>query len=213
MRQLSSLKFAQLRIANRARLPQFRNSMGGLAHSKSDGSDWTPNQWLGAAFGELGELCRVREMFDEGKISYEEMCREVSKEVADVQTYLDLASSRLLDRTTETLPLERDPEALMLRIIAELGDFANIRKKHLRGDFTNEEFQQRRGAYLSRAQHFIGLLEALKPEAVTGQLVSDAHPSGVDLGAATLAKFNEASKRVGANVFLHEDDPQVRIAA
>jgi hypothetical protein len=38
----NGLTFNALRGANAARLPQFKNKHGELAHSKPDGSDWTP---------------------------------------------------------------------------------------------------------------------------------------------------------------------------
>ena len=117
---MSSLTFDQLRAANRARLPQFKNKFGESAHSSTDGSDWSDAQWLQALVGEVGEYANLRKKYDRGDIGPGTFHTEAAKELADIQTYLDLLAFRL----------------------------------------------------------------------------------GIDLGAATVDKFNEVSKRVAANVFL-----------
>lgn len=62
------LAFAVLRGANLARLPQFKNRHGEPAHSRPDGSDWTPAQWLQAVTGELGAYANLRKKFERGDI-------------------------------------------------------------------------------------------------------------------------------------------------
>lgn len=52
------LSFNTLRGANKARLPQFKNAKGELAHSEPDGSDWTLGEWCTAVAGELGEATK-----------------------------------------------------------------------------------------------------------------------------------------------------------
>lgn len=89
------LTFNQLRAANRARLPQFKNSKGGPAHSEPDGSDWSPAQWLQVLVGEVGEYANLRKKFERGDIEYEEFMLEAADELADIQTYLDLLAMRL----------------------------------------------------------------------------------------------------------------------
>ena len=128
------LVFAALRAANISRLPTFKNKHGELAHSKPDGSDWSPAQWLQALVGELGELANFRKKFERGDITMEEFAVEAGKELADVQIYLDILALRILD--------------------------------------------------------------------VPGK----AHPMGVNLGQATLDKFNEVSERVGSPVRLRVDE-------
>lgn len=98
-----NLSFETLRLANRMRLPEFRNSRGEYAHTQRDGSDWSPAQWLQATVGELGELANVRKKYERGDLSYEEYCMAAKKEIADVQIYLDIFARRLLD-TREGLP-------------------------------------------------------------------------------------------------------------
>lgn len=72
------------------RLPTFRNAKGEIAHSKADGSDWTPAQWLQAIVGELGEYANVRNKYERGDINKGEFLVLAAKELADVQIYLDL---------------------------------------------------------------------------------------------------------------------------
>lgn len=131
--ELIGLTFNALRGANMARLPQFKNCKGELAHSKPDGSDWTPAQWLQAVIGELGEYANKRKKFERGDITFEEFEIEAGKELADVQTYLSILAARCLDDEV-------------------------------------------------------------------------AHPDGIDLGQATINKFNEVSERVGSTVRLAADD-------
>lgn len=130
----NGLSFNTLRAANLKRLPRFKNKHGGLAHSKPDGSDWSPAQWLQALVGELGEFANIRKKFERGDLSFEEYKIEAEKELADVQTYLDLLAARALD--VPGIP----------------------------------------------------------------------HPDGVDLSRATVAKWNEVSLRVGANLYIGDDD-------
>ena len=89
------LTFNTLREANLSRLPLFKNKHGELAHSKSDGSDWTPAQWLQAVVGELGEYANKRKKFERGDLTEEEFRREAASELADVVTYLDILAFQL----------------------------------------------------------------------------------------------------------------------
>lgn len=89
------LTFNVLRGANKARLPQFKNKHGQPAHSEADGSDWTPAQWLQAVLGELGEYANIRKKFERGDLSEGEFKDAAAKELADVQTYLDILAYRL----------------------------------------------------------------------------------------------------------------------
>jgi len=92
---MSQLDFDTLRKANEARLPLFKNKHGNLAHSKSDGSDWSPAQWLQAVVGELGEYANFRKKYERGDITKEEFSVEAEKELADVIIYLDLLAKQL----------------------------------------------------------------------------------------------------------------------
>lgn len=89
------LTFNALRGANRARLPQFRNRHGQLAHSKPDGSDWSPAQWLQAVLGELGEYANLRKKYERGDVDDSAFKAGAAKELADVVTYIDILALQL----------------------------------------------------------------------------------------------------------------------
>ena len=92
---LKSLDFRVLRAANLARLPQFKNKHGDLAHSASDGSDWSPAQWLQAVTGELGEYANIRKKYERGDFGEEEFFGFAKEELADVVIYLDILAYQL----------------------------------------------------------------------------------------------------------------------
>jgi len=88
------LTFNTLRAANCARLPLFKDKHGRICHAP-DGSDWTPAQWLQAVVGELGEYANFRKKFERGDISEAQFRAEAAKELADVQTYLDILACQI----------------------------------------------------------------------------------------------------------------------
>src|SRR3990167_6469670 len=92
---MADLTFNTLRAANLQRLPQFKNAKGGPAHSKPDGSDWSPAQWLQAVVGEIGEYANLRKKFERCDINIIEFLDGAMKELADVQIYLDLLAAQL----------------------------------------------------------------------------------------------------------------------
>lgn len=84
------LTFSDLREANIKRLPLFKNKHGVPAHSEADGSDWTPLEWAGAVSGEVGEAANLVKKVRRGDMTMEEARPLIAKELADVQTYLDI---------------------------------------------------------------------------------------------------------------------------
>lgn len=86
------LTFNTLREANKKRLPQFTNSKGEPAHSKSDGSDWSLGEWMNAVTGEVGEAANIIKKIKRGDISLEEAQPLLAKEFADIVTYLDITA-------------------------------------------------------------------------------------------------------------------------
>ena len=85
-----SLTFDELRKANIRRLPDFGK------HFPGDGThglyDWSPTDWGCALAGETGELCNLLKKVRRGEpITIE----SIAKEMADIQTYLDLLAARL----------------------------------------------------------------------------------------------------------------------
>ncbi len=202
--QRRSLSFAALRAANQARVPQFKNRLGGQAHSQPDGSDWSPASWFQALIGECGEYARVRHLYETGQMSYEEFVVEAKKELADVQCYLDLLSMRALDKT-RTPAGGPDFAQELQQLLAGLGEYANWRKKFERGDISAEKFSAVSGAGLAEAQTQLVKLGSAEHRELA--VVVEPHPLGVDLGTAVTDKFNEVSIRVGATVTLKDGEP------
>lgn len=75
--------------------------------------------------------------------------------------------------------------------LGELGEAANLIKKIERGDLTLEDARPALAKELADVATYLDLL---------------AMRSGVDLGRATIDKFNEVSERVGSPIRLRADD-------
>lgn len=88
------LTFNVLRAANEKRLPEFKNSKGDIAHSKSDGSDWSLTDWATAVTVEVGEACNIIKKIRRGDLTLEEARPALAKEFADVVIYLDLLAKQ-----------------------------------------------------------------------------------------------------------------------
>lgn len=89
-----NLQMNALREANVARIPTFKNAKGKAAHSKKDGSDWKLSAWCNAVTGELGELANFIKKVERGDFTLEEKRRDIGKELADVNIYLDILAYR-----------------------------------------------------------------------------------------------------------------------
>jgi NTP pyrophosphatase (non-canonical NTP hydrolase) len=89
------LSFNTLRGANEARLPEFKNNKGETAHAKEDGSDWSPNDWMTALTGEVGEAANVLKKVRRGDLTIEEARPMLTQELADVCIYLDLLAKQV----------------------------------------------------------------------------------------------------------------------
>lgn len=132
------LTFDEFRKANVARIPQFKNSNGGPAHSEPDGSDWLLSGWSNAVEGELGEVGEALEDF-----------------------------------------------VVFARLQKHLGRNGNIIKKIERGDYTLEEKRQALADELADVQTYLDIL---------------AYRCGIDLGQATVKKWNEVAERINCSL-------------
>lgn len=75
----------------------------------------------------------------------------------------------------------------LMALMGELGELANLLKKVKRGDYTEAEASAEVAKELADVQIYLDIL---------------AYRCGVDLGAATVSKFNEVSLRVNCDVTL-----------
>lgn len=89
------LTFNTLRGGNTARLPEFRNNKGEIAHDKADGSDWSPNDWMTAVVGELGEAANVLKKIRRGDLSLNDARPMLIQEFSDVIIYLDILAKQV----------------------------------------------------------------------------------------------------------------------
>lgn len=86
------------------------------------------------------------------------------------------------------------PAQWLQAVVGELGEYANVRKKFERGDITEDEFTALAKKELADVQAYLDLL---------------AFRLGIDLGAATKAKWNEVSARVGCPLRIDWDGRSV----
>lgn len=77
------------------------------------------------------------------------------------------------------------PAQWLQATIGELGEYANVRKKYERGDLNEAEFKAKAASELADVQVYLDIL---------------AFRLDIDLGQATIEKFNEVSVRVGSPI-------------
>lgn len=217
---MNKLSLALLREANMARLPLFKNKLGQPAHDTIDGHDWSPAQWFQATLGEFGELAQVRKLYEAGMLTELQYRDLAAKEAADVQTYLSIMCVRMYDILTtytsvskpgvqQGYPYSDSVAQTLMELVANLGSFANNRKKYDRGDYTLQKYEELAHEDLTRTWY---CFDKLRKDAFVhterkhpGDVVQVVDPYGIDLGQACVDKFNEVSDRVGADVKLSED--------
>lgn len=92
------------------------------------------------------------------------------------------------------------PAQWLQALIGELGEYANLRKKFERGDLSLEEFQDLAEDELADVQTYLDIL-ALR----CLDFGAAVHPTGVDLGLATVDKWNRVSERVGCELRIDDE--------
>lgn len=207
---MNELTFRLATVANMLRLPLFKTKQGKPAHTTNDGSDWSPSQWFEAFLGEVGEWCRVRCLFDAGLIDFNEYQKQAAKEAADIQIYFLIWCKRMLDTVPANLSGHGSPSQRLMEMMAHLGEYANERKKYMRGDLPLADFNTLRAKLLNQTGYALSrLFEHIDGDFERPNLcdkVTQAHPDGIDISAAVVSKFNEVSDRVKASVKLNSDD-------
>lgn len=83
------------------------------------------------------------------------------------------------------------PAQWLQAVLGELGEYANVRKKFERGDLTFEEFRAAAADELADVQCYLDIL---------------AWQLDIDLGHATMEKWNRVSERIGSDIRLGPDD-------
>lgn len=199
---MTQLSFSTLRAANIARLPLFKNSRGLPAHSRPDGSDWSLGEWMNAILGELGEAANLVKKVKRGDMPLEAARSELAKELADVVTYADITAMRM-DIAFNFYP-----------------DFATMRST--KSDFYAVNFDLSLGEWMNKSFGWFGTAASVVDETyrqsaapiVTRWYFHNAliaidcaaNSIGVDLASEVINKFNFVSRRVGANVYIIDDE-------
>lgn len=189
-----NLNLAALRAANIVRLPRFMNNLGEKAHSKPDGSDWSPRMWMIALMGEVGETAEAR------KDGYP--CDVVASEVADIQIYLDIMAQRIMDSMEQETETETGDctEKCLFDLIIAVGAMCERHKKFVRGD--------KRGDYGLNMAQGINTLMAIVSRLYTASFDHNHETVpglAIDLAKATRDKFNKTSEKIKVDVILRED--------
>ena len=99
------------------------------------------------------------------------------------------------------------PAEWLQALVGELGEYANKRKKFDRGDLSLEEFRVEAAKELADVQIYLDILAMRCLDTK-----KHADPKGVNLGKATLDKFNEVSVRVDSPVFIDTNGRHVKFA-
>jgi NTP pyrophosphatase (non-canonical NTP hydrolase) len=86
---------------------------------------------------------------------------------------------------------EWTPSQWLQAVIGELGEFANLRKKVERGDFTLDDVRGSLGDELADVVIYIDILAAVL---------------GINLGDAVMLKWNKTSEKVGVPMYVDAED-------
>lgn len=217
-----ALSFAALRAANSARVRLFKG-----CEIDADGrTSWSLTDWMNALSGEVGEVMELLYKARHETTFPAALREELSHEIGDCQTYLDILSWQLdmtlADVTCAVLrqgyfdPLpERDWETEGLTALGQLAATLVRNAGQAPDSFQNNGLalswrsgaladllkKVRRGDF---APHDAALHQKLAEHVGQTQiaLMLLAHGLDIDLGAATRIKFNMVSQKRGLNVTL-----------
>lgn len=195
-----NLTFDDLRKANLARLPLFKNSKGEVVYQEPDGSDWSPADWFLALLGELGEAATI---------------------ISDIIPHISKTPSerfvRILSEIGEAANLIKKVRREGVTIDEVRGKLAKhistaiVRLEHAAAEM--EIDIETAGPQVIEIVHTIGpAIEDVRPQLakeladVQCYLDITANVLGVDLGDATVEKFNEVSNRIGVDVYISTDE-------
>ena len=191
------MHFSTLRLANKLRLPIFKNKHGVKAHARHDGSDWDFATWFAATVGELGEVAMCRRRYDNGEIDTETYTRDIAHEFADVVTYVDIMALRALDSRASTFNNNYESEQeILLELMGHLGSYANAWKKMVRGDLSPRQYEDFTHVVLKNATITLARLKNASRSYPVAAYLAD--PNGINLENAVRQKYNIVSMRVGA---------------
>ncbi len=211
------LTFAALRRANTLRLPLFKNGRGEPAHSRPDGSDWTLGEWMNAILGELGEAANMIKKIRRGDVSLETFVirDNLAMELADIVTYGDITCFQMkmeFGFFNSFDELRKEAQRRIENSVVGTGGLSL-------GEWMNSAFGHfgRVAAmvdYRIGQPHFLYRSPTVSENMAHGlmAIACAAQSAGMDLGGATVGKFNTVSARVGADVFINVGNEVVNAA-
>lgn len=121
----NGLTFNALRAANTARCPMFKNAKGETQHS---GRDWSPNDWMVATGGELGEAMNVMKKVRRGDMTLGEARPKLAREFSDVVIYLDMLARECGVNLGEAISETFNAKSLQLELDLYITDTGYIRE-------------------------------------------------------------------------------------
>lgn len=192
-----NLTFDELRKANLTRLPLFKSSKGETVHQRSDGSDWSPADWFLALLGELGESATI----------ISDSIPHVSKTPAErfvrVLSELGEAANLLKKVRREDVTMNDVRDKLAKHISTAI-----VRLEHAAAEM-EIDIETAGPRLIEIADSDCPTIEEVRPQLakeladVQCYLDITASVLGVDLGDATVEKFNEVSKKIGVDVYIN----------
>lgn len=171
-------------------------------HGEKGLDDWSPERWLTATAGELGEAAIALDALNSIGLNFNERKAKVGEEFADTVIYADLFNQRIgLDTTTELYAVmaQEDLSAAsptFFKIVGALGEAANAMKKAFRieGEIANlSEDAARHVTSIETAYKIVGQNMA-KMIYFCGEHLALHRLSLVD---EVTKKFNAVSERYG----------------
>jgi NTP pyrophosphatase (non-canonical NTP hydrolase) len=97
MKDADNISFEELRLANAARVVEFRNAQGEIAHPHGV-DNWTIAEWTNALAGEAGEACNLSKKIRRGDFMGTRLLgayQDLVDEIADVVVYADLCLQKI----------------------------------------------------------------------------------------------------------------------
>lgn len=186
-----------LRAANVARLPNFKDRTGRPCHREADGLDWTLSQWASAVVGELGEAANLIKKIERGDMSLDAARDDLGAELADVQTYLDIFAFRLsIDLDTAQQNAVHRGDMLMAATVER---HSKLPLSHVAAVLAYR-VGEAAGHVAAAELQLVALNPDIAARAVgRAQVTLEclAYRAGIDLEAATRAKWNAVSERIG----------------
>ena len=193
----TGLTFAALREANLERYPLFVNAKG---ETEPSGVDWSPEDWMVAVFGELGEASNILKKIRRDDFTVKEMQGRLARQFSDAVIFLDLLSMQcgfetwkydfatLRLYTRDNLPQGQNLNQLMVGAFYHAGTAASY-LNFIRGNIRSE------AQLVTSIRMVLYYIDRL------------ADVCGINLDEAVKLTFNMKSRQLDLPLFLTDGGP------